>query len=70
MRSTPDSCNTKRIILLAFIPLVCVGDNPDFETVEGGALYLTRSDFETHRAEFDIAEDCEHVARIMNEAEP
>ena len=40
------------------------------ETVEGGALYLTRLGFETHRAEFLDAADCEHVAGIMNQAEP
>lgn len=58
------------LFLAANLPIVCVGDNPDFETVEGGALYLLRSGVETHRGEFDIAEDCEHVAAIMNEAEP
>ncbi len=42
----------------------------ELEKVEGGALYLTRVGVETHRAEFDVAADCEYVARILNEAEP
>ena len=58
------------LIVIAILPAVCVGDNPDFETVDGGALYLLRSGVETHRAEFDIAADCEQIASIMNEAEP
>ncbi|NIT12955.1 MAG: hypothetical protein GTN99_01525 [Candidatus Dadabacteria bacterium] len=49
---------------------VSSADNPEFETTEGGALYLNRLGFETHRAEFIYAADCEHVAKIMNEAEP
>ena len=73
--------NSRKVMALcvtAVFPLVCVGDNPDFETVEGGALYLLRpigipslrQEVETHRAEFDVAYDCEHVATIMNKAEP
>jgi len=41
-----------------------------FQTVEGAALYLMRSNFETHRAEFTNAQDCEHIAKTMNKAEP
>ncbi len=65
--------NSRKIIALcatAVFPIVCVGDNPDFEPVEGGALYLLRSEVETHRAEFVDASDCEHVAKIMRKAEP
>lgn len=46
------------------------GESHCFKRVEGGALYLMRSGVETHRAEFDSADDCRHVAKIMNEAEP
>ena len=65
------------VCFVVFFPILCPADNPDFKTVEGGALYLMRglpniegTSVETHRAEFDIAADCEHVAKIMNEAEP
>lgn len=65
------------VCLAVFFPILGTADNPDFKTVEGGALYLKRglpgiegTSVETHRAEFDIAADCEHVAKIMNEAEP
>lgn len=40
------------------------------ERVEGGSLYLMRMGFETHRAEFDDANDCELIAKTMNEKEP
>ncbi len=40
------------------------------ETVGGGSLYLNRSGVETHRAEFNFAQDCELVAKAMNEKEP
>lgn len=67
----------KTLVVVLILPAVCAGDNLDFNTVEGGALYLKRglpgivgSEVETHRAEFDVAADCEHVAKIMNQAEP
>ena len=65
--------NSRKIIALcatAVFPIVCVGGNPDFETVEAGALYLLRAAVETHRTEFDDASDCELVATTMSEAEP
>lgn len=37
---------------------------------DGAELYLLRSEVETHRAVFDYPEDCQHVAKIMNAAEP
>jgi len=36
----------------------------------GTELFLLRSDFETHRAVFDYAADCELIAQTMNKAEP
>ena len=59
----------KALLPMLLLPIIALADNPDFETVEGGALYLLRSEVETHRAEFVYASDCEHVAKIMNEAE-
>lgn len=38
--------------------------------VEGGALYLNRHGVETHRAEFDYADDCKLIAQAMSEKEP
>ena len=40
------------------------------KAVEGGSLYLVRSGFETHRAEFNYAQDCELLAKAINEKEP
>ena len=40
------------------------------KVVDGGSLYLVRSGFETHRAEFNYAQDCELIAKTMNEKEP
>ena len=37
---------------------------------EGSELYLLRSGTETYRAEFEYPEDCQHIAKIMNKAEP
>ena len=45
-------------------------DAQELTKVDGGALYLTRAGVETHRAEFAFAADCEHVAGILNAAEP
>ena len=39
-------------------------------SVKGGSLYLVTEGFETHRAEFDYAQDCELIAKTMNEKEP
>jgi len=35
----------------------------------GTDLYLNRNAFETHRAVFDYAEDCQLIARIMSKEE-
>ena len=60
-----------RAICIAVLwPYVCLASAQELKTVEGGALYLTRAGVETHRAEFVFAADCEHVARILNQAEP
>ncbi len=40
------------------------------KTIEGSSLYLVRSGFETHRAEFNYAQDCQLIAKTMNEKEP
>lgn len=53
-------------LLLSFSMLAFSQD----EAVEGGSLYLVRNGFETHRAEFDDALDCEYIAKVMNEKEP
>ncbi len=58
------------LCIAALCAFVYVAKAQELERVEGGALYLTRAGFETHRAEFVFPADCEHVARIMNEAEP
>ena len=58
------------LCIVALFPTSASGNNPDFKTVEGGALYLIRLGVETHRAEFLSPEDCQHVASIMNRAEP
>jgi len=53
---------------LIFFYVLCVSTNAfsQGEIVDGGFLYLFRSDFETHRAEFNSAIDCEFIARTMN----
>ncbi len=57
--------------LLTYVFAMPVSAEPhSFQTVEGAALYLMRSNFETHRAEFTNSQDCEHIAKTMNEAEP
>lgn len=43
---------------------------PHEKTVENGSLYLVRDGFETHRAEFNYAQDCQLIAKTMNEKEP
>ena len=58
------------LCIAALCAFVYVAEAQGVERVEGGALYLTRQFVETHRAEFDVAADCEHIARILNEAEP
>lgn len=40
------------------------------KVVDGGSLYLVRQGFETHRGEFNYAQDCDLIAKIMNEKEP
>ncbi len=58
------------LCIAALCAFAYVAKAQELERVEGGALYLTRAGVETHRAEFVVAADCEHVARILNEAEP
>jgi len=38
--------------------------------VTGGSLYLIRGGLETHRAEFNYSQDCELIAKAMNDKEP
>ena len=54
------------VLLLSFSMLAFSQD----EAVEGGSLYLVRNGFETHRAEFNYAQDCELLAKAINEKEP
>lgn len=57
--------------LILYVSAMSASAEPhNFQTLEGAALYLMRSGFETHRAEFANAHDCRHIAKIMNKAEP
>lgn len=49
---------------------IATAERNSLEPVEGGALFLTRLGVETRRAEFLNPADCQHVANIMNGAEP
>jgi hypothetical protein len=40
------------------------------KAIKDGSLYIVRGGFEMHRAEFDYAQDCQLVAKTMNEKEP
>jgi len=63
-----ESC-VKYLILLFGVVFSSISLSHE-KVVEGGSLYLVRSGFETHRAEFDYAQDCELIAKAMNEKEP
>jgi hypothetical protein len=58
------------VCIAGLCAFICVAEAQEMKRVEGGALYLTRAGVETHRAEFVFAADCEHVATILNKAEP
>lgn len=61
----------KRIYIIFFLTLFL--SSPLYAgwfAKSGTELFLLRSGVETHRAVFDIAADCELIAKTMNKAEP